>query len=281
MESLLFVSSGSTFSTEPCERIGLLNIYEHRILCLKVECIPLTWCIARNSSSFRGRIWKFSTKTSKNCMWLMLQNVSTMRRPAGRSPWYLDTVPHVWIHLIELAVDENLLPLFSGFFYLPAVGFLLWTVPQMTHLDIQTIEKFIAAYQVRSQNLWLIQHIYIWLRLIYPSSEPRVWGWNPVEILPLKLRRFSAVPLKLLFVSSFEISLAVTVCQTFRNKSLEWVFRNLLASVLERALQIDSWILLVYLYIYISIMYVHLYTLGFHVTEMFSKGDVHTQKAFS
>ena len=42
MESLLFVSSGSTFSTEPCERIGLLNIYEHRILCLKVECIPLT-----------------------------------------------------------------------------------------------------------------------------------------------------------------------------------------------------------------------------------------------
>ena len=24
------------------ERIGLLNIYEHGILCLKVECIPLT-----------------------------------------------------------------------------------------------------------------------------------------------------------------------------------------------------------------------------------------------
>lgn len=139
---------------------------------------------------------------------------------------------------------------FQVFFTSPAVGFLLWTVPQMTHLDIQTIEKFIAAYQVRSQNLWLIQHIYIWLRLIYPSSEPRVWGWNPVEILPLKLRRFSAVPLKLLFVSSFEISLAVTVCQTFRNKSLEWVFRDLLASVLERALQIDSWILLVYIYIY-------------------------------
>lgn len=28
-------------------------------------------------------------------------------------------------------------------------------------------------------------------------------------------------------------------------------------------------------------MYVHLYTLGFHVTEMFSKGDVHTQKALA